>query len=99
MKVRNYFKSQYLKAADLQQPVTVIIEACKEEKVGMGTEAELKPVLYFRGCKQGLVLNRTNADILTNLFGSADSDVWIGKKGVIVNDPTGNYGGVHGGMR
>lgn len=99
MKLGKYFQSKYLRAVDLRNPVKVTIAGVREELVGLGEDAAEKPVLYFKGAKQGLVLNRTNFDALVAIFGTEDSDGWIGKVVEIYNDPSVNFGGVRGGVR
>ena len=70
--------SKYFRAADLKEPITLTIEYVGMNKIanGDGREQE-KPVAYFKGHKSGLVLNGTNWDALTDLFGD-DSQDWIG---------------------
>ena len=41
---------------------------------------KLKPVVYFRGKEKGLVLNKTNANKITTLLGSDDTDNWEGRQ-------------------
>jgi len=66
----------YLKAADLGgKPLAVTITTVKVEDVG----DDQKPVIYFDESHKGLVLNRTNADSLTELFGTDETDAWTGK--------------------
>jgi hypothetical protein len=48
----------------------VVMEKCGEDK---------KPCLYFEGHASALVLNSTNIDTLVALFGSDESDHWIGR--------------------
>jgi hypothetical protein len=61
----------YLKAADLAgESMTLTIDNCDLEKVGTGDEAETKPVLHFVEDVKCLVLNKTNADVLIELFGT-----------------------------
>lgn len=91
----NSFLSPYLKAKDIQKkgPFEYTISAVKAETVGRGEDAEEKLVLYFKETKQGLVLNKTNLGILTELFDSDDSDDFIGKKVAVTHDPNVRYGG------
>lgn len=81
MKVSTLFKGKYLKAASLGgAPVRVTIESLTMEE--LGEDKEEKPVVYFQNKDQGLVLNRTNASVLADLFGD-ESDGWIGKQIVL----------------
>jgi hypothetical protein len=71
------FPSKYLKASDLkgQQPVVVMGEV-KFEAVGQSRE--MKAVLYFEGKEKGMVLNKTNANKITEIVGSALTEDWRG---------------------
>lgn len=75
MLISTAFPSNYLKSADLQgrEPI-VVIAGCLMQDLG----GESKPVLTFEGQQKGLVLNRTNATVLTDAFGD-DTDAWMGK--------------------
>ena len=37
-----------------------------------------KPILYFKGMEKGIVLNKTNAAAISNLYGD-DTDDWQGE--------------------
>ncbi len=39
---------------------------------------EHRPFVYFRGAKQPMVCNATNAQTISNIAGSEDTDRWIG---------------------
>ncbi len=81
MKLNEAFPSKWLKATDLDgQPRLVTIESVKLEAVEEGKPA--KPVIALRGMTQGLVLNKTNGNILA-AFLSDDTDTWTGKKIVL----------------
>lgn len=77
--IEKYFPSKYLKASDLdnQEPV-VVMSAVKPEPVGQ--TKEMKAVLYFRGKSKGLILNKTNAAMITKIVGSAMTEEWKGHK-------------------
>lgn len=72
----DYFKGQYLKAADLKGPVTVTIDEVRIEKVGQ----DEKPVVYFKGAKKGLVLNQTNGNEIARITGTDEMDSWPGAR-------------------
>lgn len=77
MKANDVFPSSYLKAEDLgTSSPTVTIFGVKLEKLG----DDEKPVIYFQGKEKGLVLNRTNWNMLAEITGQDDSDNWNGKK-------------------
>ena len=44
----------------------------EREKIGEDT----KPVLYFKGKEKGVVLNKTNANVLSDFYGD-DTDDWF----------------------
>lgn len=75
MRIDAAFPSTYLKAADLnERDITVTINDVKQEEVG----DDSRPVVYFRGAKKGLVLNKTNATTIAEAYGN-DTDDWFGK--------------------
>lgn len=83
MRVGEAFPGQYIKAADLQgKRVVVTIDHVQMEDIG----GETKPVIHFRGKERGMVLNRTNANAITDIVGSDEMDAWTGK--VILLYPT-----------
>jgi hypothetical protein len=76
MNIDAMFPSNYVKASDLAgKPRTLRISGTETEKMGDG---EMKPVLYFGNATKGLVLNKTNANVLKDIYGS-DTDSWINK--------------------
>jgi len=90
------FPSKYLKAADIKGKgdPTVAIASVEIEMIG---DDQNKPVLYFQGKEKGMVLNRTNADSITQLYGS-DTDAWVGREIIIyvtrVKGPSGMTDGL-----
>lgn len=77
MRIGAAFPSDYLKAADLQgRPAPVTISHVSMENVG---GSDHKPVLYFHGKQRGLVLNKTNANIIASVHGE-ETDSWAGKR-------------------
>jgi hypothetical protein len=84
MKKQEMFPSRFLKAADFPRPTDLTIKNVFWEDMKDLNNADVsKPVLYFDGITKGMVLNKSNGDILFDLFG--DSDNWVGKKiGLIV---------------
>ncbi len=80
--INDAFPSKYLKASDLKggQPVVVVDHVAFEP---VGRNREMKGVVYFRGKDKGLVLNRTNANKLTQLAGTSETDDWAGTRAVL----------------
>ena len=77
MNIDQAYPSKYLKSADIDKPIKVVIRGCRIE--GIDEEGkEQKPVLYFNGMDRGLVLNKTNATTISSAFGS-ETNNWTGK--------------------
>lgn len=79
--VRALFDKAYLYAYDLQgRDVTVkIVKVSGGTLVGQGGKSNKKPILFFEGKEKGLAINITNARTIASMYGSFDSDKWIGK--------------------
>lgn len=76
MNVNDVFPSNYLKAADLQgRTIKVTIDSVQVEEIGK----DRKPVLSFAGKKKGLVLNKSNAQIIASVY-SPETNGWIGRE-------------------
>lgn len=79
---RAMFDDKWLKSWDLAgRDWTLIIR-----KVEAGTledarrnKKDRKPIVYFRGARKPLALNKTNAKTIAALYGN-DTDAWVGKK-------------------
>ena len=54
------------------------ISDIRVETLGQGSDAEQKGVLYFQGVDRGLVLNKTNANIIVDSYGQ-ETDNWRGQ--------------------
>jgi hypothetical protein len=75
MDINAAFPSAFLKAADLQgRRVAACIDSVAMEDIG----SEQKPVVYFQGKEKGLVLNKTNANMISEIAKSTDTDHWTG---------------------
>ena len=87
MDIAEHFGS-YLKADDLPQgqDVSVTIDRVILEDLNNNGKTEQKPVVYFRGKNKGLVLNRTNAESISRLYGG-ETDAWAGKAIALYIDP------------
>lgn len=81
MIISEMFPSKYLKAGDLPEDGDLVVTIVKCEMETVGNDApEAKAVVYFRELpNKGLVLNKTNAVTIQNIYGP-DTDLWIGKK-------------------
>jgi len=75
MKLGEVFTSSYLKATDLNgKRVGVVIDEVKMEKLG----DDDKLCVYFQGKEKGIVLNKTNANMIAEIAKSDDTDDWNG---------------------
>ncbi len=76
MRMSQAFPTKYIKAEDIgNHRPTVIIADVKMEDVG---DNEMKPVVYFHGKEKGMVLNKTNAEMIAHLYGD-ETDAWRGQ--------------------
>lgn len=75
MRISEQFAGNYFKAADLPQPRVLTIQAVELAAL---PEGETKPAVQFVGEQQQLMLNKTNAFVLAEMFGD-DSDAWKGR--------------------
>ena len=84
----NRFTSQYRTSEELREmphrSELIVVEAVRTEEVG-GVE---KPVLYGEADGQVYVLNPTNIDNLITIFGTPESDDWVGLMVVAYHDPS-----------
>lgn len=91
MRIGAAFPSKYVKAGQLPEdgtPVRVTIAKVVTENVaGEGKPPENKPVLYFEKKKQGIVLNKTNADVIAKAFGD-ETDDWTGRQIMLYSTET-----------
>ena len=93
MNIKTAFGS-YLKSEDIgpHRPIVVMSHVAME-MVSTGDEKEKKAVLYFAGKDRGLILNKTNADTIISLTGTAETDQWSGQPIRLYVDPTVRFGG------
>jgi hypothetical protein len=85
MNIMSQFENRYYKAADLGGSARrATIAGCEVEDLG---EGEHKPVLRFVDKPKGVVLNRTNAEILASLLGP-ETTAWVGREIELYPDKT-----------
>ena len=70
-----------------------------EASLGHGEGEQEKPVVYLKELEKGAVLGPTTADQLTHLFGTDETEAWVGKRVVVFNDTNVRYRGKVGGVR
>jgi hypothetical protein len=81
--VSELFPSKFLKAADATPALTLTIARVSQEIMkNQEGEEEVKPVIWFLEQEKGMVLNRTNANTLTALFGSK-VETWTNQRVVL----------------
>ena len=82
------FLGQYITAAEIvgKTPTLTVervaleeVESLQKDDGGAGKMKD-RVIVYFAKIKRGWLLNRTNAECLRELFGSRDTDDWIGKR-------------------
>lgn len=80
MNINSAFPSEYLKAADLQNKrLAVTIDSVEIQKIG----EDQRPVVRFVGKDKGLVLNKTNANMIIEITGSEETEDWHGHRIVL----------------
>jgi arabinogalactan endo-1,4-beta-galactosidase len=80
MQISEAFPSKYLKASDLQgRAVPVKMSHVAFEEIG----GDKKLILYFQGKEKGMVLNKTNANNISDIYGD-DTDDWAGEPIVLL---------------
>lgn len=84
MKTSQMITSKFLKKEDFPQAEVLTIRGCQVEEVGKG---DTRWVIYFQEKTKGVILNVTKIKQLEAGFGD-DTDLWVGKKIKISNDPT-----------
>jgi hypothetical protein len=85
MKVGDLYPSKYLKASDLDgQEYALVMSHVDMEQMPDG---EHKAVLYFSNANKGLVLNKTNAEMIALMHGG-ETDDWQGHKITLKPDKT-----------
>jgi len=80
MNIKSAFPSKYIAAADLQgHDVPVCIQTVRMEAVeGKNGQRDELPIIYFHGKKKGMVLNVTNSNTISDMYGS-ETDNWANK--------------------
>jgi hypothetical protein len=84
MDFNTLFPSNYLKAADATAPLVFTIKAIVLEEIG--DEKTKKPVIFFFEETRGLVLNKTNGQLLAHCFGN-DTDSWLNRQIELYSEP------------
>ena len=80
MKISQAFPSKWLKSENLDGPTLVTITHFEMTKLQFEEIEEVKPAIFFQETDQGLVLNRTNANLIADILKSDDTQDWLGKQ-------------------
>ena len=84
MQISTAFPSKYVSAADLAgQDVPVTIAGVAMEQI----DNESLPVIHFTGMSKGMVLNKTNAFAIRDMYGD-ETDNWINRRITLYPDQT-----------
>jgi hypothetical protein len=88
MKFSELRESKYLKKEDVDPAVLVTIDSFKQENVAReGSDPQMKWVMFLKEYEKGVVMNTTNGQILTQIFGTDEADEVVGEKIVLYLDP------------
>jgi hypothetical protein len=100
-KVADMRESKFLKQSDVGAGALLTVESIDQHNVAKeGADPEMKWCMSFTECEKPLVLNSTNIQLSQNIFGSDDTDDWVGKKIVLYTDPNVSFQGkLVGGIR
>ena len=78
MKIDKAFPIKYLSASDITKDTSLEIKDVTMEEIGFARDKKL--VVQFHGLDKGLVLNKTNANKISAVLESDDTDDWKDKK-------------------
>ena len=94
-------ESKFLKQTDVGVGALLTVESIEQHNVAKdGADPEMKWCMSFSECEKPLVLNSTNIQLSQNIFGSDDTDDWVGKRIVLYTDPNVSFQGkLVGGIR
>lgn len=94
-------ESKFMKQGDVGAGALMTVAGCNPHNVAKeGAEQEMKWCLEFEESEKPLVLNSTNIQLCERIFGSDDTDAWVGRKLVLYTDPNVSFQGkVVGGIR
>jgi hypothetical protein len=97
--MNDLFPSKYLKAADADPDLTLTIARIAKEKMqNQDGEEEVKPVIYFVESEKGMVLNKTNANVLTGMFGDT-IEAWTGQRITLASVDVDAFGKIQKALR
>jgi len=86
--------SSFFKAEDFKEaPRVFTVASVAPQTIGPEGRQEEKLVLKVEEDERGITLNKTRYQDLGEIFGSLDTDEWIGKKVKLIFDPSIKFGG------
>ncbi len=94
MSVKDLYASRgdWLKAEDLHgKAIKVVIVDTAIETIGEGEKAAQKIVLSFKNKEKRLVLNKTNADVIADIYGDEEG-AWVDRE-IIIYPTVTDFGG------
>jgi hypothetical protein len=77
---KKLFDYRFISAEEIEKETTVTIEGIEQDEAFNGREKEAVTVLRFKGAKKGMILNKTNAKLISSITGSPFTEDWIGKQ-------------------
>jgi hypothetical protein len=81
MRVDEMFPGRWLHGADLKSEIAIVIDRVVPETMHNPKQGEVTNyVLYAKGGKKGIVLNKTLANQIKAAVGVDDTDAWPGKR-------------------
>jgi hypothetical protein len=99
---KNFLDKDYLGSHNLENGEEMLLTIEKflgEESVkGADGKSQVKPVLYFKEDVPKMIMNVTNGNTISNLYGS-HPDGWVGKKIQIFSTPVKAFGKVQDALR
>jgi hypothetical protein len=101
MLIEDIRNSRYLTKKDLDEPITVTIDAVDLEEIEGDNGIEEKAVLHLQEANiKPMVLNATNFETLAEITGNPDSDEWSGHQVEVYHDSSIHFRGKRtGGIR
>jgi len=94
-------ESKYLKKEDCVPPLLLTIASCDQVDVAMeGDPPDIKWCVHFVEDVKPMILNSTNAELISRAVQSEVTEEWTGRKIVLFSDPNVSFKGkLVGGIR
>lgn len=98
---KNFIDKNYLGSHNLEQGEEMLLTISKfegEEKVKTADGEKVAQVLYFKESVPKMIMNITNGNMISSLYGS-HPDVWVGKKIQVYAAPVKAFGKTQDALR